>query len=314
MPMSIQIWFYEKEQKPAGPVSEAELWEMLENGEITKDSLVWKEPMEKWLPFSEVPELRIPPRPKPPPIPEPPKLSADVDSTFKPPEATETEPEPEQEKTYEHVEKVVFKSPDYEAGEATTMDADVEEVSQQRPWVRFFARMTDYYIFSMLFSLLVTFMFPDFMEQMSQMLIQQASEESAETPGFQSILFLLLLRVVITFLWVFLEAYTISKFGTTFGKSLLGTKVLDQNGELLPYDRSLKRSYGVWLKGMGAGFALVSWLTMLFGYQALKKDGVNSWDQDAGSKVEHSYFSPTRLIIVLGFFFLIEFVALGSII
>jgi len=309
--MSAQIWFYEKDTKAAGPVSEEELWELLNSGEITKDSLVWKEPMEKWLPFSEVPELRIPPRPKPPPIPETPKISADVDSSFQPPQAPEPEKE-EKEETYEHVEKVVFKSPDYEPGETTTMDTVDEEVSQQRPWVRFFARMTDYYIFSMLFSLLISIMFPDFMEQMSQMLIQQTSPENSEGTGYQSILFILLFRVVITFVWVFLEAYSISRFGTTFGKNLLGTRVLDKNGELLPYDRALKRSYGVWLKGMGAGFALVSWLTMIFGYQMLKKDGFNSWDKDADSKVVHTYFSTTRLIIILGFFFIIEFVALGS--
>ena len=65
--MSDQVWFYEKDQKAAGPVSEAELWELLNKGEITKNSLVWKEPMEKWLPFSEVPQLKIPPKPKPPP-------------------------------------------------------------------------------------------------------------------------------------------------------------------------------------------------------------------------------------------------------
>ena len=309
--MSAQIWFYEKDAKAAGPISEEELWELLESGEITKDSLVWKEPMEKWLPFSEVPELRIPPRPKPPPIPETPKISADVDSSFQPPQAPEPEKE-EKEETYEHVEKVVFKSPDYEAGETATMDAVDEEVSQVRPWVRFFARMTDYYIFSMLFSLLISIIFPDFMEQMSQMLIQQTSPENSEGAGYESILFILLFRVVITFVWVFLEAYSISRFGTTFGKNLLGTRVLDNNGELLPYDRSLKRSYGVWLKGMGAGFALVSWLTMIFGYQMLKKDGFNSWDKDADSKVVHTYFSTTRLIIILGFFFIIEFVALGS--
>ncbi len=65
--MSAQVWFYEKDGKPAGPVSEIELWDLLNTGEITKDSLVWKEPMEKWLPFSQVQELRITPRPKTPP-------------------------------------------------------------------------------------------------------------------------------------------------------------------------------------------------------------------------------------------------------
>ena len=309
--MSAQVWFYEKDKKPSGPVSEEELWDLLNTGEITKDSLVWKEPMEKWLPFSQVQELRIPPRPKPPPIPEPKEVSVSEDPSFK------ASPEPEKEEkeeTYEHVEKVVFKTPEYQDGETTTIDAEYEEVDQVRPWVRFLARMTDYYIFSMLVSLLISLLFPDFMEQMSEMLAQQVSVQDSEAAGMQSILFVVLVRIVVTFIWVFIEAYTISKYGTTFGKNLLGTRVLDKDGELLPYDRSLKRSYGVWLKGMGAGFILISWVTMLFGYQMLKRDGVNSWDKDADSKIVHSYFSTRRLFIILGFIFVIEIFALRSVI
>jgi len=310
--MSAQVWFYEKDSKPSGPVSEEELWDLLNTGEITKDSLVWKEPMEKWLPFSEVQELKIPPRPKPPPMPEPEEVKISEDPSFQAPEAPEA-PEKEQE-TYEHVEKVVFKTPEYDSGEATTIDAEYEEVSQVRPWVRFLARMTDYYIFSLLVSLLISILFPDFIEQMSQTITQQAALEDTESANLQNVFFLIVMRIVITFLWVFLEAYTISRFGTTFGKNLLGTRVLDNNGKLLTYDRALKRSYGVWLKGMGGGFVLISWITMLFGYQALKKDSFNSWDKDAGSKVVHTYFSTTRLVIILGFFFIFELFALGSIV
>ena len=301
--MSVKVWFYEKDRKPEGPVSEAELWELLNSGVITKDSLVWKEPMEKWLPFSDVPELRIAPKPKPPPMPEPEQTPIEP--------AFEAPPAPEPEQAVEHVEKVVFKQPEYQGGETTTMDA-AQEVSQQRPWVRFFARMTDYYIFSMLVSLLISFIFPEFMESMSQSLTEQTTLEDADSANYQGILFIIVLRIVVTFLWVFVEAWTISKYGTTFGKNLLGTRVLDTNDELLPYDRSLKRSYSVWLKGMGAGFVLISWITMLFGYQGLKRQGVSSWDEEANSKVVHTYFSTTRLIIILGIFFLIEFVALGS--
>ncbi len=306
--MSDQVWFYEKDGKPGGPVSEAALWELLNTGVITKDSLVWREPMEKWLPFSDVPQLKIPPKPKPPPIPEVEDTPSSDEAAFEAPPAPETP-----EEHVEHVEKVVFKQPEYPSGEATTMDAEVEEVSQVRPWVRFFARMTDYYIFSMLFSLLITFLFPGFMEKMSQGLTEQSTLEEAST-DYGAILFVIIVRIIVTFLWVFIEAFTISRYGTTFGKNLLGTRVLDKDGELLPYDRALKRSYSVWLKGVGAGFVLISWITMLFGYQALKRDRINSWDEEAGSKVVHTYFSMTRLIIILGIFILIEFVALRSIV
>lgn len=310
--MSDQVWFYEKDKKAAGPVSEAELWELLNKGKITKSSLVWKEPMEKWLPFSEVPQLRIPPKPKPPPMPKPEELSEQEDSPFTPPSSEEKEEE--KKDTFEYVEKVVFKSPDYDGGDTATMDEEYEEVSQVRPWVRFFARMIDYYIFSILFSLLVSLMFPDFMENMSKMLADQTTAEGSGGANFQALIFVLLFRVVITFLWVFIEAYTVSKFGTTFGKNLLGIRVVDITGELLPYKDSLKRSYGVWIRGMGCGFALISWLTMILGYQKLKRDGFCPWDKDAGSKVVHTYFSTTRILIILGFILILEFTALRSLI
>lgn len=101
--MSAQVWFYEKGQTAAGPVTEEELWDLLNSGEITKDSLVWKEPMEKWLPFGQVPELRLPPRPKPPPMPEPepPKISADTDKSFEPPETPQDE---EKEEPYDQLQ------------------------------------------------------------------------------------------------------------------------------------------------------------------------------------------------------------------
>jgi hypothetical protein len=46
----------------------------------------------------------------------------------------------------------------------------------------------------------------------------------------------------------------------------------------------------------------------------LKRDGVNSWDKDADSKIVHSYFSTRRLFIILGFIFVIEIFALRSVI
>ena len=48
-------WFYAtKEKTQAGPVDEATLAELLRSGTITQDTLIWKEGMENWTPYSAV--------------------------------------------------------------------------------------------------------------------------------------------------------------------------------------------------------------------------------------------------------------------
>ena len=55
-------------------------------------------------------------------------------------------------------------------------------------------------------------------------------------------------------LYVFVEAFLIAKFSTTFGKRLLGIRVFDENGKLLSFKASLKRAFLVF--GAGTGFFL----------------------------------------------------------
>ncbi len=54
-------WFYALDRQQMGPVSNAQLEELLQSGKISQDTLVWREGMVKWQP------LRIA-RPGPPPI------------------------------------------------------------------------------------------------------------------------------------------------------------------------------------------------------------------------------------------------------
>ena len=45
-------WYYVKEGQQAGPVSEAELDELIRSGALAADTLVWREGMAEWVPYT----------------------------------------------------------------------------------------------------------------------------------------------------------------------------------------------------------------------------------------------------------------------
>jgi len=57
-------WFYAKDGQRTGPVSENNLKEFVRIGSVPTETLVWREGMEKWLPFTTVfPPQDLPPTP-----------------------------------------------------------------------------------------------------------------------------------------------------------------------------------------------------------------------------------------------------------
>lgn len=47
-------WYYEKDGKKQGPVKESELLALLKSGELTGDTLIWSDGMEKWVAARDV--------------------------------------------------------------------------------------------------------------------------------------------------------------------------------------------------------------------------------------------------------------------
>jgi RDD family/GYF domain 2 len=54
-------WYYVEQGKQAGPVSDEQLDEMVRNGRITPDTLVWREGMADWIPCREARAQTVPP-------------------------------------------------------------------------------------------------------------------------------------------------------------------------------------------------------------------------------------------------------------
>src|SRR6266487_6299240 len=59
-------WYYVDAGQQAGPVDEAQLEELLRTGKIQDDTLVWREGMVNWQPYSQVKSPASPAAPPPP--------------------------------------------------------------------------------------------------------------------------------------------------------------------------------------------------------------------------------------------------------
>ncbi|WP_052487424.1 RDD family protein [Gordoniibacillus kamchatkensis] len=155
-----------------------------------------------------------------------------------------------------------------------------------RPWHRYWARMIDVFVFSLILDLALFFA------------IDLLSLSRAESIGL-GICFLLV--------WVPVEAILLSTAGSTLGKWLFNIRVRDLNGDKLSLRAALKRGFKVFLRGMGGGIPLVSFFCMLSAHSRLVDQGATSWDQ-GDLKIEHIPLGLFKKLIciaaVIGYLYL----------
>jgi RDD family/GYF domain 2 len=139
--------------------------------------------------------------------------------------------------------------------------------SQARPWIRFWARLFDICVFTLVFGPVLGFiLFP----------------ERVITNMAQA----MLCTVLAIFVWAFVEPAFLAFFGTSPGKKLMRIK-LSAAGGSISYGRALLRSLRVWLWGLGAGLPLVWLLFAGIAGSKLQRNGVTSWDRKGGFVVSH---------------------------
>jgi hypothetical protein len=139
---------------------------------------------------------------------------------------------------------------------------------QVRPWIRYWARMLDLYLFGALAGLAYAL----------------GSPGAFSTPGEDQAFGLLA-----TLGWVFTEAGLLAAFGTTPGKYLLNIRLVPPGDSARPaaYGIALTRSFRIWWRGIGAGIPLVAMVTMLVAHRRLTRQGACSWDRDGEWRVVH---------------------------
>jgi len=141
-----------------------------------------------------------------------------------------------------------------------TLEEDFVHVS---PWNRFLARYFDYAVFSI--SLLP--------------LIWKFGKSFIGSNFFIPFSFLLLLPSKA--LWIPIEALLISTLGYTPGKFFLNIKLL-HHGKKLTFTKALRRSFLVWVNGIGFGIPFITIVTQLSAYVRLYSRLKTSWDEQEG--------------------------------
>jgi len=145
---------------------------------------------------------------------------------------------------------------------------------QVRPWVRFFARWFDFMTFCLMCGILLSLFVPSILEISPY-----------------------LLGILLSLAYVFAESIMLSKWGTTPAKKFLNISVLNFDGSPISYDNALKRSFNVWVKGLGLGLPLVGLFTQINSYNVLKKTNQTSWDSGM-FVVSHKKIEAWKIIIV----------------
>ncbi|MCB1204373.1 MAG: RDD family protein [Verrucomicrobiae bacterium] len=275
----------------AGPFSIFKVGELLERGEVTPETLGWHRGMEEWLPISEIPALdavreRVlaekedreseaapgpPPMPDRPPMPEPP-------GPF--PQAP---------------------LPGTGAAPAQVLTR-AAAIDPPRPFVRFFARMFDYTLISVLvfkFSA-IEIVQPHVGESVADFMTRYLAEmQKPEARQFALALVFSLIG------WHVLEAFLVHLLGTTPGKAIFGLRVTTNEGNRLPVLTSLGRSFYVYILGVGFYQFPFILIGMVFSIIRLLTSGACLWDQHLRTRVEGKPLGAVRILLAIGAFFVL---------
>ncbi|MFZ2395317.1 MAG: RDD family protein [Smithella sp.] len=161
------------------------------------------------------------------------------------------------------------------------------------PWRRYFARWVDYitggllayFLFYVVCGLLVNILFPDKIEVITKIL---------ENPIIASI--------IISVLWMPIEAALLSTVGNTPGKWLFGISVRTTSGQILSFSQALDRSFRVLISGEAICIPVVLVIPEIFAYRRLTKTGTTLWDTAIDCTVTHKTWSVARTIACIGTF------------
>lgn len=258
-----------------GPYSIFKVSELIESEEASEDTLVWHIGLDGWKPLNEVPSLE--------------NLFEHVKSN----EEADSEEEPVV------VPPLPTEIPDAPAKEGF---ADRALATQVRPFVRFWARMFDYTLVSVIVFLISDVAMPQPIDGESARELFERYLAEMQKP---EALVLARTQFFAMIGWHFLEGILLHVFGTTPGKALFGIKVRQMDGSRLQPLKSVGRSFYIYL--LGVGFYQVPFILigMIFSFFRLMSTGGCLWDQHLGAKVEYAKLGGVRIMLAIGAFFVL---------
>lgn len=152
-----------------------------------------------------------------------------------------------------------------------------------RPFIRFFAKLLDIYLFAFIVGFFSVLLYPAFINM-----------NTAIT------------SIIILFLWICIEPFFLITFGITLGRYLLLIALRDANGNKLNYKTAYKRGFMVWGAGLGFGIPLLNIITLYLSYAKLNSTGSTLWDEKNNLTVTHGSINYVRGItagVLIAIFF-----------
>lgn len=102
--------------------------------------------------------------------------------------------------------------------------------------------------------------------------------------------------------WFALESWLIHRFQVTPGKWLLGLKVVNDDGSVLPLKNSVWRSTRVMVTGIGFGWGLLAIFCQTMSWFTARRIGKPIWDYLGGHKVVAKPLNPVAILPVVFLF------------
>lgn len=250
-------WFVHNGKQRIGPITGDALRAMLATGAITPDSLVWRTGMETWTPASAVAGIGAPP-----PIPsaggnarlEGTAAESGMDSGLV--EVSGRRPGPSSDEATQH---------SLQDNDDTSRSKEATQLAT--PWRRYWARMLDITIFTMLVAIVFGIVAPSaFMPG-----------GTFGTPGGEHLLGWICLPFAII-----IDGVVLGLFGGTPGKAIAGISVRGLRGAKPAVADAIQRNFQMWWYGLGTGFPLISLFTLIISYRKVASGEQTRWELSTG--------------------------------
>lgn len=238
-------WYYAIGEMKHGPVAEEQLRHLVASGQIGPQTQVWSADLAGWTPLESVERLAV-------------FLRFDPEA----PGATHS-------RTTEKADT-----------DWSTAGVDTEP----HPWLRWFARVYDMWIFALVFTIVALLVLETMAPAVSAWLF--------ELPE-------LVFGMIVLLAVIPMEALLLSIHGATPGKWMFGLRVAPESGGLPSFSVALRRALMVWWRGLGMGVPLVMLITQARAHSRLSRGEAASWDRDTGQIVLHRSMSAGRAALAL---------------
>lgn len=251
-----------KNGEKTGPFYLFELKQKLGDGSVSPDDLAWMRDVESWRPVREIEALKWM-------IPETPggeALGAEAAVSLSPP--------PLPTARYGETAETIT------AG--TKADIKEKDIAQPSVFVRYGARMLDFYLFTAIV----------FAIGLGTGLLKPLDAESH---------ILVQVQFAVAVAWALIEAALLSTWGTTLGKFAFGIRVepTDPEQKVIGTGQAVKRSLMVAFFGWGLWYLPLRIFAMFVSYFRLRQLGDTIWDERSHLQVRQLPITPLRFGVAI---------------